>query len=134
MYTYVRNCIFIGLGSVIVMLSLAGCTELREYKKQVEAITIEDVDPEKVADGDYTGKHETKLVSAEVEVAVRNGHIEEITLTKHEHGRGEKAESIVDSVVEEQSLEVDTVSGATGSSKIILKAIEKALRKGLPQN
>lgn len=52
MFTYVRNFIFIGLASVIVLLSLAGCTELREYKKQVEAITVEDIDPAKVADGE----------------------------------------------------------------------------------
>ena len=133
MHTF-RNIIFICFVLIITLFCFSGCTELREYKKQVEAITIEDIDPAKVPDGKYTGKHETKLVSAEVEVMVRNGRIERITLTKHEHGRGEKAESIVDTVVEEQSLDVDTVSGATGSSKIILKAIEKALRKGLPQD
>lgn len=36
---------------------------------------------------------------------------------------------INDWVIEKQSLKVDLVSGATASSKVILKAIEKALNK-----
>lgn len=128
-----RTAIFLCFIFISALFFITGCTEVKEYKKQVEEITIEDVDLAKVADGEYSGKHETKLVSAEAEVRVRNGQIEKIILTKHKHGRGEKAESIVDTVVEKQTLEVDAVSGATGSSKIILKAIEKALKKGLPQ-
>ncbi len=41
-----------------------------------------------------------------------------------------KAEKIPDKVLEEQSLQVDIVSGATFSSKVILKAVEDALNKG----
>jgi len=41
--------------------------------------------------------------------------------------KGKPAEAIVDSVVAAQSLQVDIVSGATLSSKCILKAIEVAL-------
>jgi len=37
------------------------------------------------------------------------------------------AELITDMVIDSQSLKVDVVSGATYSSKIILKAIENAL-------
>jgi len=37
---------------------------------------------------------------------------------------------IVDSVIENQSLDVDAISGATYSSKVILKAIENALARG----
>ena len=43
---------------------------------------------------------------------------------------GNKAETIVDDVVDKQTLDVDTVSGATVSSKVILKSIENALLKG----
>lgn len=41
----------------------------------------------------------------------------------------EKAEKVAKDVVEKQSIEVDTVSGATYSSKGILKAIKKALKE-----
>ena len=39
-----------------------------------------------------------------------------------------KAEKIVNDVISEQSSEVDAVSGATVSSKCIIKAIENALQ------
>jgi uncharacterized protein with FMN-binding domain len=38
-------------------------------------------------------------------------------------------QDIVDDVLWQQSLDVDTVSGATASSKTILKAIENALKE-----
>jgi len=47
-------------------------------------------------------------------------------IIEHFNGRGEKAEAIIPRVIEAQSLDVDVVSGATGSSKAILKAIEDA--------
>jgi uncharacterized protein with FMN-binding domain len=56
-----------------------------------------------------------------------NHKIEYIELVKHKNGRGGPAEIIPIKVVEAQSLDVDIVSGATSSSKVILKAIENAL-------
>lgn len=43
------------------------------------------------------------------------------------NGLGSTAESIVNDVVQEQSLDIDIVSGATVSSKCILKAVENAI-------
>ncbi len=40
---------------------------------------------------------------------------------------GQPAEAIIEDVVEDQSLDVDSVSGATYSSRVILKAIEATL-------
>ena len=40
-----------------------------------------------------------------------------------------RAKAVVDSVIKKQSVEVDTVSGATYSSKGILEAIENALKE-----
>jgi uncharacterized protein with FMN-binding domain len=48
---------------------------------------------------------------------------------KHVNGQGKPAEVITEKVIETQSLQVDVVSGATYSSKVILKAIENALAK-----
>ncbi len=50
-----------------------------------------------------------------------------ITILQHDNGLGSTAESIVNDVVKEQSLDIDTVSGATVSSKCILKAVENAI-------
>lgn len=101
--------------------------DLNAYKAQVDAISISDVDLSKIEDGVYTGYYDAKLVSAKVRVTVKNHRIESIELTEHNNGRGKPAEIIPDKVVEAQSLDVDTVSGATSSSKVIFKAIENAL-------
>jgi uncharacterized protein with FMN-binding domain len=62
-------------------------------------------------------------------VTVKNHTIKKIELLKHKNGQGQGAEIIPDKVMEVQSLKVDSVSGATYSSKVILKAIQDALLK-----
>lgn len=102
---------------------------VRAYTEKVARIEIADVDFASVGDGTYVGSEDTGLVAADVRVTVEGGVVTAIDLLRHENGRGEKAESVVDSVLAAQSLQVDAVSGATGSSKVILKAIERALKK-----
>lgn len=114
----------IGLASLI---SLLGCESMRE----IEAITIEDVSPANVRDGTYEGERSTTLVSAKVSVDVKGGKIVAIRLLEHKHGPRHGADGIIPKVLNKQSLSVDAVSGSTGSSKVVLKSIELALRKGL---
>ncbi|HMM69302.1 FMN-binding protein [Gudongella oleilytica] len=66
-------------------------------------------------------------VSATVEVIIEGGRIEDIRLLDHGNGMEQPAEAIIEDVVEDQSLDVDSVSGATYSSRVILKAIEATL-------
>jgi len=103
--------------------------DMKTYQKQVEDITISEVDLSKVAEGVYSGSYEVLWVAAEVRVTVEDHRIKSIELLKHKNGKGASAEVIPDKVVEAQSLKVDVVSGATSSSKVILKAIENALNR-----
>ena len=80
-----------------------------------------------VADGSWKGSYSQGPVKAQVEVVVAAHRIESVKILKHRTMKGKPAEAIVDSVVAAQSLQVDIVSGATLSSKCILKAIEVAL-------
>lgn len=89
------------------------------------------VDLSRVADGQYEGEFGGTVVGASVLVTVSNQRIVDVALLRHRSGRGKPAEVIVDRVVAEQTLAVDTVAGATISSKVILKAIEAALIKGV---
>ncbi|MGD9567753.1 MAG: FMN-binding protein [Sedimentibacter sp.] len=41
--------------------------------------------------------------------------------------RGKAAEIVINSIVKQQNIKVDAVTGATNSSKIIMKAVENAL-------
>jgi uncharacterized protein with FMN-binding domain len=60
-------------------------------------------------------------------VAVSEGRITWVDILRHEHGRGEAAEAITAHIVDGQTLAVDVISGASLSSKMILKAVEDAL-------
>ena len=83
-----------------------------------------------MSDGDYRGNYSLSGTPVEVtlDVTVQNQKIIGINIVKHSRSPiGKKAERITGSVVEKQSLNVDEVSGATASSKAILKAIENAL-------
>ncbi|MCF8001498.1 MAG: FMN-binding protein [Halanaerobiales bacterium] len=95
--------------------------------EKIDAIKISNIDLTGIEDGLYNGKAEAGLITVEVEVEVRDNKINDIKLIKHDNWRGGPAESILSNVIEKQSLEVDTISNATASSKVILKAIENSL-------
>ena len=113
--------------AIVGLLSLFGCKELDAIK----ALTIEDISPKNVKDGTYEGYQNNIMVTAKVSVVVLGGKITDIKLLEHNHGPNHGAEAIIPKVIEKQSLMVDSVSGATYSSKVVLKAIELGLDKGL---
>ena len=81
-----------------------------------------------IADGEYEGEYDLSLVYAKVKVTINKGRIENIAILKHDNGRGKKAEKIIEDVIGQQKLGVNAITGATASSKAILKAIENALQ------
>lgn len=105
--------------------------ELEKYKSIIKSISIDNVNLNKVKDGTYDGKFNAIMVAAETSVTVKDHKIVNIKLLKHKTERGKPAEVITKKVVQAQSLKVDTISGATNSSKVILKSIENALDSGL---
>lgn len=120
-------CIAIVIGGYFGAKGIKSYIDLKTYQKQVKDITISNVDLNKVPDGTYTGKSDVLWVGAEVKVSVKDHKITAIDLVSHRNERGAKAEELPDKVIEAQSLDVDIASGATASSKNILKAIENAL-------
>lgn len=102
---------------------------IRRYKNYVNNIQLQNVDLSKLNDGKYIGKCDAEVISAEVEITINDNKIEDIEILNHKNDRGEPAESIVNEVIKQQKITVDTVSGATNSSKVILKAIENALEE-----
>ncbi|MCQ1530546.1 FMN-binding protein [Lutispora saccharofermentans] len=97
--------------------------------KQLALSEISDVDLAAAEDGIYIGSYSAFPVSAEVRVTIKNHFIVDIELLKHDNGQGQGAEIIPENVIEAQSLKADSVSGATYSSKVILKAIQNAILK-----
>ena len=95
---------------------------------QLDAVAV--VAPEQVADGTYEGTAETPLVKVTVEVTVQKHALREIRLLRHENGQGAPAEAMLPEMLSRNTSEVDTVSGATLSSKAIRSAVRDALAKG----
>ncbi|AKL94217.1 hypothetical protein CACET_c07070 [Clostridium aceticum] len=115
--------LFIIIGSIFFALEYS---RLRPYRNAIKAIEIEGIDLTQVSDGVYEGFTNGILVSAKVIVEVEDHKIVAIQL-EHNHGRGKAAEVLIDKVLEMQSTNIDFITGATSSSKVILKAIENAL-------
>jgi len=115
---------------LIFLISLVLSFACKEY----EDIVIEDVPLNSAQDGVYSGEYNTTLVKATVKVNIKENTIQDIEIVNHQCGKGKKAEAVVDRVVQNQSLKVDAISGATYSSKVILKAIEKAVMKSTVSN
>lgn len=102
-------------------------SKLSEYKKRIANISISNVDLSKIPDGTYTGSYDAIMISAKVGVTVSDHTINKIQLIYHKNERGKKAEAILGEVQSAQSLKVDTITGATNSSKVLLKAVQNAL-------
>jgi uncharacterized protein with FMN-binding domain len=87
------------------------------------------VDTAGLKDGVYQGESRVGPVTAVVEVTLEHGGIARIDLLKHFHMMGGKADpAIRERILASQSTRVDVVSGATGSSKAIMQAVENALQ------
>jgi uncharacterized protein with FMN-binding domain len=112
-------------------LLLFACLFTGCFDTDTDSLIIETVDLQKIKDGTYEGEYKNFPVIAVVSIKVKNHKITEIEIIKHREGKGEKAEAIIEDVIRAQSLDVDTISGATRSSKCILKAIENALQMGI---
>lgn len=115
------------LACIAAFFIFAGCEAIEE----IEKLTIEDVSIRAVADGTYEDAQSNVPVTARVKVTVKDGRITDVELLGHSHGPGHGADDITGRVMEKQSLKVDAVTGATYSSKVVLKAIEKALKQGM---
>ena len=68
------------------------------------------------------------FIYAKVEVDVSGGKIIDVRILEHRQERGKAAEAVANEIVDEQRIDVDTVSGATNSSIVIKKAVEVALK------
>jgi uncharacterized protein with FMN-binding domain len=118
--------------SLVALSLLGGCSAMSKMD-ETKSLTITTPNYKKLLDGTYRGAYDGGLVIAEVAITIHAKDIQSVKLLRHDHGRGAEAEKIVDAIVEAQSLEVDVISGATVSSKAILRAAENALRENAPR-
>ncbi len=111
----------------ILGIGLVMKKQVSQMYQQLDEVSVVALDH--VADGTYTGTAETPLVKVTVEVTVEDHTLENIRLLRHENGQGTPAEAMLPEMLSRNTSEVDTVSGATMSSKAIRAAVRNALAK-----
>ncbi len=122
-YILILFLVFIGVYS--------GIKTIQSNLERLQDLEIANVDLTEVVDGTYTGSYKVFPITAEVKVIVKNHQITGVELLKHQSGQGAPADKILDQIIEAQTLKVDVISGATYSSKIILKAVENSLNNAI---
>ncbi len=116
--------IFVGL---IIIFGVAFFFRAQQMVKVIDSAVIQDVDLTQIEDGVYAGEFGEFLVDVKLEVTVQDHQITKIDVVEQRAGPGYEALETIDRIIEAQSPNVDVVSGATGSSKSIMLAVQKAL-------
>ena len=116
------------IAALVLLVGGLGAVLSRQAEQRLDAVPVTRISS--VEDGIYEGEVETALVKVTVLVTVAEHQIRDIQLTRHENGRGAPAEAMLAEMVRQNTSEVDTVSGATMSSKTIRAAVRNALAKG----
>jgi len=114
-------------GIWIAMSALAmalGCATI----ERVRTMPIADVNARHLPDGVYPGQFTYGGFTYTVAVQVAAGRMTAIEVTRNRDSHwSRKAEGVVAGVLAAQHPNVDAISGATTTSKALLKAIENAL-------
>lgn len=121
------NKVVLVLFGAVLLLVIVGKIAIGNMMAKIQNIPAMMPDLSYFSDGNYTGEYSLLPVHVKVQVSVSEHQIADIAILEHDNGLGSAAESITFDVIEQQSLDIDAVSGATVSSKCILKAIENAL-------
>jgi uncharacterized protein with FMN-binding domain len=127
------------LGWIIVLIVVAalsiggaiGWSYLSKEHNEAKNLSLNAVDFSKLNDGTYIGEYVGgmyKWRANKVQVTVSSGKVTDIKILEHkENQKPEFTGKLYDRVIKDQSLQVDTISGATLTSKAYLKPVESAL-------
>jgi uncharacterized protein with FMN-binding domain len=106
---------------IIMLLLLSTCA--------IAPLSREPLDISRIPDGVYEGKASSWPNKAELRVTVHEGRMTRIEFIRYwASWIGRKAEPVIPQrIIEKQSADVDAVTGATNSSRVIMHAVNDAL-------
>lgn len=88
------------------------------------------VNHDQLTDGTFEGHSKHGPNEAKIRLTITDRQITNVEILKHDAFLGKKAEPVIPNrIVENQSTQVDAVSGATNSSNVIMNAVENAIQK-----
>lgn len=111
-------------GCLVLMLcaSMSGCTSKSDTPTNTSAYT----------EGTYTAAAKGNNGDVSVEVVFTSDAIQSVTITEQQETAGiadGALEKIPAGIVENQSLNIDTIAGATNTSNAILSAVEDCVKQ-----
>jgi uncharacterized protein with FMN-binding domain len=110
-------------------------------RREAMNVVVDNVSFQGLRDGTYVGEYvgtKDHLRDAKVQLTVKGGEVEAIDVVggplagdkqNGEIRNGQSLQTLFGRVIENKSLQVDTISGATITSKTHLKAVENALEQ-----
>ena len=110
----------------ILVTALALATSCSIHQEMIE-LSLKQPNLSEIEDGTYPGSFENHRWYCHVEVEIMSHSYDTIKVLNSANGGNGLYEKLVAHVLEQQSIEVDAVSGATISSNTFLKAVENAL-------
>ena len=120
--------VILSILGVLVVVGAGGVFYITNGLEAGENLAINPVDLTAIEDGTYAGVYQAGRWSNEVAVSVTDHQIANIAVVKTVTiDDPELTSTIINNVFKNQSTTVDTVSGATVTSKAYLKSIENAL-------
>lgn len=125
----VLKTILISIG-VLFIIAVGFTFYLSRGVDSYDSIELKDINISNLSDGKYTGEYSEGRWRNTVEVTVAGGMIiaiEPIQSVRFE--RTDVTNEIFERVINEQKITVDTITGATITSKAYLKSIENALKE-----
>jgi uncharacterized protein with FMN-binding domain len=115
-----------GLGVIVIASALLQFMQLQSYRR----MPVKDIDLATIADGAYIGEAKFGF-TYKVEVAIKDHKIDRIKIIENYNSMYAKlAEGVIERVLGAQRPNIDAVTGATTTSKCLMKAIENAIERG----
>jgi len=115
----------ISLGIILAASSVMQYLQLVHYRN----LPINEINLDQIDNGYYTGTASFGF-EYEVGIQIENHAIEKIDILKNRDSfYARQAEGIKYKIIREQKINIDAVTGATTTSKFLLKAVESALSR-----
>ncbi len=129
-----KGCLIV-IAIIVLLLAIGGgigWVFLSREHREARSLPLNRVNFSRLVDGTYHGLYEGGMYKwrrNECDVTVANGKVSDIRLAASQDPGAEnaKAEMLYERVIAAQSLQVDTVSGATLTGKAYLQCVENAL-------
>ena len=113
------------LGVMVITSAFFKFRQLQNYRN----MPIKNFDLDEINDGKYIGEAVYDY-AYQIEITIKEHHIDQIRIIKNRQSHYAKlAELVINKVMEKQTPNVTAVTGATTTSKCLLKAVENALGK-----